>query len=112
MKWFILLFLFGTSAVAETRSTAAIGEDVITIKQMGNAADYLVARASCRDVTRAFSQAANKASSKRTKMTNIAFVTYAFGYAKGRNLEFSRALGELLAFCEEFPERPFAGFPD
>ncbi len=45
-------------------------------------------------------------------MMNIAFVTYAFGYAQGRSISFSQALAELLARCESSPELPFAGFPD
>lgn len=112
MKWILLFCLVGTSASAETTSTAAIGKDVITIRQMGNSADYLVTQANCRDVTRAFAQAANEEASKRTRMMNIAFVTYAFGYAKGRSLSFSQALSELLAKCEASPKDAFADFPD
>lgn len=112
MKWILLFCLFGTSAYAETTSTAAIGKDVITTKRMGSTADYLVTQASCRDVTRAFAQAANDEASKRTRMMNIAFVTFAFGYAQGRSMSFSQALAQLLAKCEASPELPFAGFPD
>lgn len=112
MKWLVLFCLVGKLAFAETNSTAAIGKDVVSLKQMGNAADYLVTEARCRDVTGAFAQAASEESSKRTKMMNIAFVTYAFGYAQGRGLTFSQALAELLARCEASPELPFAGFVD
>lgn len=102
----------GRNADARTLTTEALGEDVITTKQMGNAADMLVTRARCQDVTRAFSQAARPDASKQTRMSNVAFVTYAFGYAQGRGLSFPDAVAELLAYCREFPDRPFAGFPD
>ena len=118
MRPLLIVFLVGALATgarnadARTLTTEALGEDVITTKQMGNAADMLVTRARCQDVTRAFSQAARPDASKHTRMRNVAFVTYAFGVAQGRGLSFKEAVAELLAYCREFPDRPFAGFPD
>ncbi len=112
MKWLVLYCLVGTSAVAETTSTAAIGKNIVSTKQMGDVAEYLVTKASCGDVTTAFVQATSSEASERVRMMNIAFVTYAFGYAQGRAMSFSQALGELLAGCDQFPELPFAGFSD
>ncbi len=112
MKWLVLSCLVATPAIAETTSTAAIGKNIVSTKQMGDVAEYLVTKASCGDVTAAFVQATNSDASKKVRMMNIALVTYAFGYAQGRSMSFSQALGELLARCDQFPELPFAGFPD
>lgn len=112
MRWFVLFCLIGTSAVAETISTATIGKNIVSTKQMGDVAEHLVTKASCSDVTTAFVQATSSEASKRVRMMNIAFVTYAFGYAQGRSMSLSQALGELLARCDQFPELPFAGSSD
>ena len=80
-----------------------------TIQDMGDIGHHLVHDATCEEIIEAV-QTAGVAQSPRQLMLNIAFVTYANGYAAGASKPADFILVEMLNFCSANPTSQLNGF--
>ena len=101
MKWIAVSLLLTCPAFAEDVTTAEVGD----------AAAYLVQKATCAEVIAATQKAMNPQLDTDEILMNLNLMSFIYGYAFAKGQTFDEAIEETLTRCINDPLQPFAGFP-